>query len=62
MRLNIPAAPSPLAAQELMEAIQSGGDTDEIMGQTDCEEGCMVEADGLCPHGYLSAGRSAGII
>jgi hypothetical protein len=40
----------------------SYGDWEDQMGETDCPEGCYVEPDGVCPHGYLSAGRTAGII
>jgi hypothetical protein len=62
MELATPQKQSPLAAAELMEAAMSEGDTDEIIGQTDCPCGCEVEPDGWCSHGYLSAGRSAGVI
>ena len=58
---------SPEAATELMRLLEAGASpideaVDDAMGATDCEEGCQVEADGRCPHGYLSAGRSAGVI
>jgi hypothetical protein len=59
---------SPEAAERLMEAITSGEVSpfefraDELMGETDCPEGCYVEPDGYCSHGYMSAGRSAGVI
>jgi len=59
--------PSPQAARRLtMGEAATGagsfGDWEEQMGETDCPEGCEVEPDGVCPHGYLSAGRTAGII
>lgn len=58
--------PSPKAADELMNAIADGEvddmDGDELMGQTDCEEGCFVEPDGYCSHGYNSAGITLGVI
>jgi hypothetical protein len=58
--------PSPEAAKELLEAIEDGlmlfdYYADEVMGQTDCEEGCVVEVDGYCQHGYLSAARTEGL-
>jgi len=37
-------------------------EADELMGGTDCPDGCVVEPDGTCPHGYVSAGLSAGLI
>lgn len=62
------AHPSPDAADELIRAIESGDlspfdfDADDAMGATDCPEGCTVEPDGHCPHGYLSAALTAGVI
>lgn len=59
---------SPEAAKRLLDAITSGDispfgmDADDLMGETDCPEGCFVEPDGYCPHGYQSAGLSAGVI
>lgn len=56
---------SPDAAARVWEVLDSWGerdDPDELMGETDCPEGCLVEPDGQCPHGFLSAGRSAGLI
>jgi hypothetical protein len=35
---------------------------EELMGETDCPNGCAVEPDGICPHNWLSAGRTAGVI
>jgi hypothetical protein len=59
--------PSPEAAQALVlgediTGLGSYGDFEEAMGETDCSDGCVVEPDGVCPHGYLSAGRTAGVI
>lgn len=59
--------PSPKAAQRLMlaeaaTAVADYCEWEEQMGETDCPEGCYVEPDGTCPHDYLSAGRTAGVI
>lgn len=59
--------PSPQAAAELLDAIGSGltpfdFEADDLMGQTDCPDGCGVEPDGVCPHGYKSAALTAGMI
>lgn len=56
--------PSPNAANELMEAIADGdiAEADELLGATDCPEGCIVEPDGHCPHDYVSAAISLGVI
>jgi hypothetical protein len=59
--------PSPIAARSLTlgeasTALGSYGDFEEAMGETDCPDGCIVEPDGVCPHGWLSAGRTAGVI
>ena len=48
---------SPGAAEELLEE-----PCDELMGRTDCPADCEIEPDGICPHGYLSAGLTAGLI
>lgn len=59
---------SPNAARELRDAIMSeeisygGEDADDMMGATDCPNGCEVEPDGTCPHGYVSAGKTMGVI
>jgi hypothetical protein len=55
---------SPNAADDLMEAAQSGEDdeAEDLMGTTDCPHGCYVEPDGVCPHDYESAARTAGVI
>lgn len=55
--------PSPNAAQQLSQLdISSFDEFEQLMGETDCPDGCYVEPDGICPHGYLSAGRTAGVI
>lgn len=57
--------PSPEAAERLSEEAGMGADLfelDDFMGETDCPEGCFVEPDGQCPHGYLSAARTLGVI
>lgn len=59
--------PSHQAAEELLAMAPNNGDgygphEDELMGETDCPEGCVVEPDGICPHNWLSAGRTAGVI
>lgn len=49
---------------ELME-MMDGGDFDGAMdglGQTDCPEGCFVEPDGTCSHGFESLGLRMGLI
>jgi hypothetical protein len=48
---------SPDAADVLLESLEW-----EDMGDTDCPEGCVVEPDGTCPHGYESAGLTAELI
>ena len=55
---------SPNAARELLEVAGTGDYTlaDELMGVTDCPNGCVVEPDGHCPHGYESAGLTAQVI
>lgn len=53
------------AANNLYQMLEDGGDFSECedaMGETDCEYGCTVEPDGICPHGFMSAGLSAGVI
>jgi hypothetical protein len=58
--------PSPNAARELVESIHDAelsiDDGDALMGATDCREGCVVEPDGECPHGYESAALTAQLI
>jgi hypothetical protein len=57
---------SPNAAHDLEEAIVAGTtpfdyDADDLEGATDCPQGCKIEADGTCPHGYRSAGLTLGV-
>ena len=58
---------SPNAARLLLASMPSddgdNADTaDSLMGETDCPEGCVVEPDGICEHGYESAALTAGFI
>lgn len=58
---------SPKAARELLTAIETGlspfsAQAEDMMGDTDCPDGCMVEPDGHCPHGYISAALTAGVM
>jgi hypothetical protein len=51
---------SPEAARELLDMIEGGAtmfdmEADDAQGNTDCPDGCVVEPDGFCRHGYLSA-------
>lgn len=51
---------SPEAADYLITAVMDGlspfdYETDRLQGATDCPEGCVVEPDGHCSHGWLSA-------
>lgn len=55
------------AAESLLDQIGdglSGFDygADEAMGETDCPDGCHVEPDGVCCHGWKSAALTAGLI
>jgi hypothetical protein len=54
---------SPQACAELLDAIENGMtafdyETDSLEGQTDCPDGCQVEPDGYCRHGYYSAAET----
>jgi hypothetical protein len=54
---------SPIAADELLDAIENGlsmfdYEADDLEGQTDCPEGCTVEPDAFCRHGWLSASET----
>ncbi len=46
---------SPDAFAELLDAVEAGASTEDLEGATDCPDGCTVEPDGYCRHGYLSA-------
>ena len=54
--------PSYRAADVLLESVEDYGAFEDAMGETDCPNGCTVEPDGICPHNWLSAGRTAGVI
>jgi hypothetical protein len=43
------------ACADLITAHGAGVATGELSGMTDCPDGCIVEPDGQCPHGWLSA-------
>jgi folate-dependent tRNA-U54 methylase TrmFO/GidA len=66
--IKVPPFPSPDAAEDLKSGIEDGSITpfdiegDIMQGNTDCPEGCVVEPDGWCSHGWLSAARTAGMI
>jgi hypothetical protein len=54
---------SPDACATLLDAIESGMspfdyETDNLEGATDCPEGCTVEPDGYCRHGWLTASET----
>jgi hypothetical protein len=49
---------SPNACEELLDAVEAGGSTTDLEEQTDCPEGCVVEPDAYCAHGYLSAAET----
>ena len=57
----MPNYPSPKAAAYLLEC-DDYDEMEDAMGETDCPEGCYVEPDGICPHGFKSAGLTAGVI
>jgi hypothetical protein len=52
--------PSPNAAMDVFETLCSGDEegAKDMLGMTDCPEGCEVHAEGKCNHGYMSAGRT----
>ena len=67
IRTGAALRPSPAAAAVLIDAIESGlscfdYDADDIMGATDCPDGCAVEPDGHCAHGFRSAALTAGMV
>lgn len=47
--------PSPEACEQMITAVMDGIDASDFEGATDCPDGCDVEPDGYCTHGYLSA-------
>jgi hypothetical protein len=55
---------SPMAAADIAGILHEQGISaaEDAMGNTDCPDGCVVEPDGYCPHGYESAGLTAGVI
>jgi hypothetical protein len=56
---------SPNAAAALLEGILEDicwKPDEDLLGETDCPEGCHVEDDGACPHGFKSAALTAGLI
>lgn len=52
--------PSPNAAKAVFDALCEGDEDTaiELLGQTDCPEGCETHAEGKCNHQYMSAGRT----
>lgn len=52
--------PSPKAAQAVFSALAEGDEDAaiELLGHTDCPEGCETHAEGKCNHQYMSAGRT----
>lgn len=52
--------PSPHAAKAVFDALCEGDEDSAInlLGHTDCPEGCEVHAEGKCNHQYMSAGRT----
>lgn len=52
--------PSPNAAKAVFDALCAGDENSalELLGHTDCPEGCDTHAEGKCNHGYMSAGRT----
>jgi hypothetical protein len=57
------AKPSPHAAAALVDMLSEGQeDIDDWVRETDCPEGCYVEPDGVCSHGYESAALTLGAI
>jgi hypothetical protein len=43
-------------------AADSWSVVEKLLGATDCPNGCYVEPDGVCVHGWKSGGLSAGIV
>lgn len=48
---------------EMLAAMGIGGYVlDDVSCETECEDGCTVEWDGICSHGVESPLRRAGLI
>ena len=68
MSTRITVFDSPGAAGDLVEAIEAGEvtlfsfDADDWQGATDCPDGCVVEPDGICRHGWRSAALTARLV
>ena len=58
------ARESDRAARRIEEAAEedSWDVVEELLGETDCPDGCTVEPDGCCPHGWKSGALTAGVI
>jgi hypothetical protein len=62
------ACPQSRASDEAARRLEEACDDDawelveELMGDTDCPNGCHVGPDGRCPHGWQSAALTAGVI
>lgn len=59
--------PSSKSAEKLLlmldaESRFTYAEIEDELGSTDCPEGCYVEPDDYCSHGFMSAGLTAGII
>jgi len=52
--------PSPKAAEAVFKALEENNHeaAHELMGHTDCPMDCETENEGVCRHGYMSAGRT----
>jgi hypothetical protein len=52
--------PSPKAAEAVFKALDEGNhdQAHELMGHTDCPMECTTQNEGVCKHGYMSAGRT----
>lgn len=65
MAINLKNSPDACKRLLLLVADNSDAtlnDWDDAMGETDCPEGCYVEPDGYCSHGFKSAALTAGVI
>lgn len=52
--------PSPNAAKAVLEALVAGDEDAalDLLGETDCPEGCDTHPEGKCNHQYMAAGRT----